>query len=61
MLRMGASMKGYDLYIGAKSPKGYDYSTRYDYSASAGNGTGDRVPLRADMLSVFVIVLPLDP
>ena len=28
--------KRYDLYFGAKIPKGYDYSTRYDYLASAG-------------------------
>ena len=28
--------KRYDLYFGAKILKSYDYSTRYDYSASAG-------------------------
>ena len=28
--------KRYDLYFGAKFPKSYDYSTRYDYSASGG-------------------------
>ena len=30
------SNKRYDLYFGAKILKSYDYSTRYDYSASAG-------------------------
>ena len=34
---MKPTTKGYDLYFGAKNPKRYDYSTRYDYSASAGN------------------------
>ena len=28
--------KGYELYFAAKIPQGYDYSTPYDYSVSAG-------------------------
>ena len=28
--------KGCDVFFGTKNPKGHDYATRYDYSASVG-------------------------
>ena len=39
-----STTKRYDLYFGAKIPKSYDYSTRYDYLASAGIVRGTMEP-----------------
>ena len=44
--------KGYDLYFGAKNPKGYDYSTRCDYSASAGNFGLEKITSKSELFDL---------
>ena len=52
--------KRYDLYFGAKIPESYDYSTRYDYSASAGKFIREQSGVERFLLKKSPRVLKID-